>query len=691
MPVLPVVIIAPTWSTQRICGDHEGQRWGRRYRSHTSSGEAGPRTVSVKGLEAGTRPSAALAAEARGGGFTRRAPIRPDSPAAVAARCHDPSVIVDDRTGAEGLADRLARLARVTTLLTAADEVEAVASVVVEQGADAAGASVAWLTLREGEDHCRLVGLRGGQPGDQQRWATYPLTMPAPGSDAIRTGERVVVSGTAEIDRRYPDLAAARLGGRSVVALPLTVGSRATGAIGLLFAQQRDFDATELELLEIMADSCAQALQRIAAQDAATRQSTRLTFLADASTELASSLDYQTTLANVARLAVPTQADWCAIDLVVDGRLHRLAVEHVDPAKVQLARDLAERYPADPDAPTGAWHVMRTGRSQVIAEVTDEMLVAGAVDDEHLRIARDLHLRSALTVPLVARERVLGVMTWVSAESERLYTEADLALAEDLAGRAAVAIDNAELHSETLAAAVQLQHAVLPESLPQVDGWEVAGHYSPAGRTEIGGDFYDAVPLADGRLVLFVGDVMGRGVAAAAAMAQMRSAVRAYTAIDPEPQAVLENLDRMFAQYPTDQLVTLVYLLVDPARDELLVGNAGHPPPVVLRGDGGRTEQLPLAEGPPLGAATRPRTVEVVRFGAGDTVMAFTDGLIERREEEISQGQQRVLEELGSLAVPDLAAALDAVVERLRDPARDDDVAALAARRTPYPGDRPAP
>ena len=205
------------------------------------------------------------------------------------------------------------------------------------------------------------------------------------------------------------------------------------------------------------------------------------------------------------------------------------------------------------------------------------MLVAGAVDEEQLRIARDLHLRSALTVPLVARGKVLGVLTWVSAESERLYTADDLALAEDLARRAAIAIDNAELHSQTLAAAVQLQHAVLPEAMPVVTGWEVASYYSPSGRTEVGGDFYDAVPLGDGRLALFVGDVMGRGVAAAAAMAQMRAAVRAYAAVDPTPEVVMPKLDLMFAQYRTDQLVTLVYLVVDPARDEL-VGGQRRPP-----------------------------------------------------------------------------------------------------------------
>jgi serine phosphatase RsbU (regulator of sigma subunit) len=328
----------------------------------------------------------------------------------------------------------------------------------------------------------------------------------------------------------------------------------------------------------------------------------------------------------------------------------------------------------------GAWQVMRTGQSELISVITDDMLVAGAIDDEHLEIARALHLRSALTVPLVARGRVLGVMTWVTAESERHYTDEDLELAEAVARRAAVSIDNSELHSQTMAASVQLQKAVLPQTLPVSEGWEVAHLYSPSGRTEVGGDFYDAIPLADGRLVLLVGDVMGRGVAAAAAMAQMRAAVRAYAAVDPDPATVMRNLDQMFAQFPTEQLVTLVYMLVDPGRDELLVANAGHPAPVILRRDGS-TEQLPPADGTPL--ATVPRRGEPVAapFRAGDTVLAFTDGLIERRDEDIDQGQQRVLGVLPTLDRPNLAAALDEVVGLLRDPSRDDDVAAVAARR----------
>src|SRR5213079_927175 len=142
-----------------------------------------------------------------------------------------------------------------------------------------------------------------------------------------------------------------------------------------------------------------------------------------------------------------------------------------------------------------------------------------------LRLSRELQLRSALCVPLTARGRVLGAFTLISAESGRRYGQDDLAFAEELARRAAVAIDNAHLHSETREAAVRLQRAVLPDAPSRVEGWELAAHYAPAGQTEVGGDFYDTLPLPDGRLVLIVGDVMGRGVAAAAAMSQVRASI----------------------------------------------------------------------------------------------------------------------------------------------------------------------
>jgi GAF domain-containing protein len=589
----------------------------------------------------------------------------------------DPGGRQGDSVETGRLAD-LTRLARVTAELAQADTVDLVTKTVITHSADAVGATKASLTLLEDGDALRVVAARGYGDYDPAAWEHYPLSRRTPASDTVRTGERVVLVGEREIAERYPDLPEIQLGERSAVCLPLKATTRTIGVISLSFPGRRVIEPAEMEFFEILADTCAQALERIAAQEEAARQTARLAFLADATAELARSLDYQATLQAVARLAVPTLADWCAIDLVEDGRLHRLAVEHVDPAKVRLAHELQERYPPDPDAPSGPWNVMRTGRSELIHEITDEMLVAGAIDEEHLRIARDLQLRSAVTVPLAARGRVLGVITWVSAESGRLYGPDDLALAEDLARRAAVAIDNSQLHSETLAAAERLQHAVLPARLPAIPGWDLASFYSPSGRTEVGGDFYDAVPLADGRVALFVGDVMGRGVAAAAAMAQMRAATRAYVAIDPAPAAVMGKLDTMFARYPGEQLVTLVYLVADPARQVLVIANAGHPAPVILRADGS-AEQLPVADGPPLDTFSTTRQEVSVGFGPGDTVLAFTDGLVERRDEDIDEGQGRVLGRLALLG-GDLTAGLEALAAQLREPTRDDDVAAVALR-----------
>jgi PAS domain S-box-containing protein len=178
-------------------------------------------------------------------------------------------------------------------------------------------------------------------------------------------------------------------------------------------------------------------------------QEARRTFLTETTTVLAQSLEYEQTAAQVVRLAVPVIADWCAMDLVVEGERSpkRIAVAHVDPAKVELAKELAARYPPQPGAKTGVSHVLRSGVSELYREIPDELLVSGCVDTEHLRLLRELRLRSAMVVPLAARGRVLGALTFVYAESGRSYTEQDLAFAEDLARRCANAIENAELYT----------------------------------------------------------------------------------------------------------------------------------------------------------------------------------------------------------------------------------------------------
>jgi signal transduction histidine kinase len=160
-------------------------------------------------------------------------------------------------------------------------------------------------------------------------------------------------------------------------------------------------------------------------------------------------VDYGSTMQKVARLAVPSFADWCAVDLLEpDGSLRRVAVAHVDPFKVELAHALHRRYPPDPDAPQGVRHILRTGRPELISEVTDALLVETVKDAELLRRVRELGLKSYLGVPLQARGKTVGAVTFVAAESGRRFDATDLAVAEDLAHRAGIAMENARLYGE---------------------------------------------------------------------------------------------------------------------------------------------------------------------------------------------------------------------------------------------------
>jgi serine phosphatase RsbU (regulator of sigma subunit) len=579
----------------------------------------------------------------------------------------------------ERAAESLTRLARVTAELSSADTVDTVVKIVTYHMADAVGATIAALALREG-DQVRVIGLRGLPAREAEQWELIPLTRSTTTTDVIGSGRRLVLVGAAAIARAYPDIPDMDRGERTVVALPLRAAGHTIGAIHLSLPGAGTPDPTELDFLDIMADTCAQAFVRIEASVVARRQTARLAFLAEASIELASSLDLDVTINRVARLAVPTFADWCAIDVVRDGRVHRLAVAHVDPDKVALAVALQERWPPDPASPSGASAVVRSGRPELIHRITDDMLVAGSRDPEQLRIARELNLRSALLVPLWVRGRVTGVLSWVSSDEHRLYDEDDVRFAEHLARRAATAIDNSELYSQTRAASEQLQHAVLPQALVGDDHWEVSCHYRPSGRAEVGGDFYDGFALADGRYVVFMGDVMGRGVAAAAAMAEMRAATRAFASVDPDPAVVLGQLDAMVVAYASDQLVTLVYVLADPVAGHLLVANAGHPPPSVLRADGS-VERLPFTDGPPLGLAADDRRQAAVPFGVGDILLLFTDGLVERRDEDIDTGLQRLARIVPALAATSLASGVEYLVEAVRDDTHDDDMAALGLRR----------
>ncbi len=589
------------------------------------------------------------------------------------------------------LAERFGRLARVAAELQSASDIKALGDVVVTHLADAAGATAASLAERVADDTLALVAIRGGTAGAASRWATFPIDDTTPAGEVVATGKPLLVAGRETLARRYPTLTLANEGERSILCLPMVASGRVIGVVSLSYPSRVNIDDSEMEFYRVMADTSANALERIRALETVADQHEKLRFLAEASAELSSSLDYESTLRNIAWLAVPGIADWCSIQLEQDGVLRQLAVAHRDPDKIALAEEFQERYPTDPESDAGAYGVLRSGESQLVPEVTEEMIVAAAQDETHLEMIRSLDLKSALTVPLKTRERTLGVITWVSGIEGKRFGPQDIPFGEDFARRAATAIDNAELHSELREIAEKLQDAVLPPRLPEIPGWQLAASYSSAGRVDVGGDFYDVLPLRDGRIAFTVGDVMGRGVDAAAAMAQIRAALRAFVAVDPDPVTVLRRLDVLYDAFPSDQLVTLLYAVADPAQDTVTMVDAGHPNPL-LRTEDGSCVSIEGVRGTILGVEVdAERTAATVPLLEGQTVLLFTDGLLERRDEDLDVGRDRLLREVEALPTDLTGHDLTALAERMRDPSRDDDVAVLAVTRTRSPEEHSVP
>jgi PAS domain S-box-containing protein len=405
-------------------------------------------------------------------------------------------------------------------------------------------------------------------------------------------------------------------------------------------------------------------------------------FLVQAGAELASSLDYEQTLRNVAALAVPDVADWCAVDLKdEDGDRKTVAVAHIDPARLSLAEALRRYIPERLDPGQGLGRVLRTGEAALYPEISEEMLAQTAVDEEHLALLKAVGFRSALIVPMRLGKRILGALTLVSAESGRSLDRFDQALAEEISARAAVAIENSRLYSERSAIARTLQQSLLPERLPEIPGYELASIYLPAVEaTMVGGDFYDVWAVGESWM-LIMGDVTGKGVAAAALTALVRHTMRTASEFDSSPARLLEFVDGTLKKRPELSVCTALCLRVERDRATLAVG--GHPLPLHVTAAGvheiGR-------HGPLLGAFESVRWHDhELQLQAGSTLVAYTDGITDARGEDGERFElQRLCDTLAALAERPAAELIDGLTGRLdefQSGAHADDMAAIALRR----------
>jgi PAS domain S-box-containing protein len=409
------------------------------------------------------------------------------------------------------------------------------------------------------------------------------------------------------------------------------------------------------------------------------RAEARLALMWRASSLLGSSLDIDSTLASLADLLVPAFADHCVVDMYDgSGRLVRIAVAHAEgvAAPAGGVTPLGEVVPYPATHPVS--RALSLGRPVVVQQFSEQDVQGWAPSPTSAQFAQSVGAHAVIAVPLRGPRTVRGALTAVMSVSRRDYDVDDVALIEEIATRAGLALDNAALFTEQRAIAVSLQESLLPRELPEVDGAKLSFRYHPTSDAEVGGDFYDAVALSAGRVGLLIGDVQGRGPNAAAIMGQVRAAFRAYALLDLEPGRVLEHLDAMVREFGEGFLVTGSYVVYDPFTRELFVCNAGHPTPlrVSRRGVAG----LAVDEHLPLGVGGLPFGHQTFMLAPGEGLLLYTDGVVEHRELPFDQGVaelSRALEAAGD----DPAAMCDAAMSFGTGPL-DDDRAVLALRAT---------
>jgi anti-sigma regulatory factor (Ser/Thr protein kinase) len=314
--------------------------------------------------------------------------------------------------------------------------------------------------------------------------------------------------------------------------------------------------------------------------------------------------------------------------------------------------------------------VLRAGGAGPTAPPMVLVASAGTSADD---AAGDMHV-----VPLIARGRVLGRVGFLRLPGSPSYGAADRALADELAARAAIALDNVRLYDEARSTAVELQRSLLPASQPRITGVEMADRYLPGRETEVGGDWFDVLPLSCGRVAFVIGDVMGRGLRAAAAMGQLRTAVRTLAVLDLMPDELLSHLDHLAMGIAQVQLATCVYAVFDPVTRELTIATAGHPPPL-LRVPGRPARFLPTPSGAPLGVGGVPFEAASETVVDGSRLLLYTDGLIESRGIDLDEGLDALAAAFGH-APAGLEPLCDHVLGVLgRSEGHDDDVAMLVA------------
>ncbi len=535
------------------------------------------------------------------------------------------------RQAAERAAERVTRLHAVATALAGVLTPGEIIDVAMRQAVAAVEASAGIAVLLDpGGATVSIAGTANYPPALAHHWRRFPVSTPMPLAEAVHTGRAIWLGSRDEAQARYPRLLSPRGddGFSAWAVVPLVVRERPVGALQFCFDAPRRFREAERQFALALAAECAQALERarlheaeISARRAAESAAARLARLQAVTAALSGAV----TPAQVARVVLEQGQIALAARAGVVVRLRGAGAE------IEVVH--ATGVPDDDATPwrpcVASPHTPAADAIRAAAPVVVESRDALALRYPHLvEIADRLGVAAAVAVPLAAKHRVIGALTFFFATA-RAFADGDWGFLRALAQQCAQAIERARLYEHEHRVAEALQRAFLPAGLPEVPGIGIDAHYVPgAAEADVGGDWYDVFELADGRIALSVGDVVGRGLQAAAVMGQARQAIRTVAWEDHTPASVLHRAGRVLTlAYKGETMATAVFGVLDPVALTITYACAGHPAPLLGTPDG-RVETLP-AGGVPLGiehgGAPPVWTIPLPR---GSRLVLYTDGLI---------------------------------------------------------------
>ena len=567
--------------------------------------------------------------------------------------------------------EEIRRLQEVTAALSLVSTPTEVSDTCLTHALEAVGAEAGFVVLSRPEGVIvDFVSSAGYSDHELQHWGTFALDSNVPFARAIAGGEPVWALTLAEM---AGFAVGADLGDQGWVALPLRTAAGVRGALHLTFRRPRELREEERRWLQAAVSQCAQALERSRLFDAEQRLRQR----SDQLQRMTAALSNALTRTDVARVVVDEigpalGASATALGIVLEDRrlVQLLAWVGYSDESVESRREVSL------DEPTPGNRAVKRRVSAFYESFEDVRAVFPDVS-QLMELAEH---ESFLYVPLVAGRRSNGLLVMSWAERSSLSSE-DRRFVEALAGQAAQALDRASAYETEQSIAETLQRSVLPASLPRVEGMQLAARYLPGtAGVAVGGDWFDAIRLHDGQLGLVVGDVVGKGVQAAATMGQLRNGLRAFSLDRMKPSSTLTRLNRLAEEVMDMAFATVVYVVIDGDARLCRYSSAGHPPPLVAFPDG-RVEFMEGGRGLPLGAGTDTRyTQEIVELPVGTTLVLYTDGLVERRGESIDVGLERL-----RVAVSEGPGEPEQLVEHLirqlvGTGERGDDIALLAVR-----------